>query len=74
MTKKNFKSATQDIFGEYKEPKAPSEQQVNEEEKYELFLLSIKKQHLEQLKKKANDTDQEVKDVLNAILDEALKA
>jgi hypothetical protein len=69
MAKKNFKAATEDIFGEYKEPTATATLNKEKQPKiYELFLLSIEKSHLTKLKAEAAKTKTEIKDVLDEIL------
>ena len=71
MPRKNFKSATTDIFGDYQNPTTNTKEKAAKKTKsnYELFLLSIQKHQLDLLKKEAKDNNVEVKDVLSNILE-----
>jgi|GEM_PF-5680777 len=74
MAKKNFKAATDDIFGTYKEPSDTATLEKSTPKIYELFLLSIDKAHLVQLKAEAEKNGQEIKDALDAILSKHFKS
>ena len=68
MAKKNFKAATEDIFGAYKEPTNAVTIEKKAPKIYELFLLSVDKTYLAQLQADAEKSGQEIKDILDAIL------